>query len=109
MAGHESLFLDYFAPTPIYPPALVRRRFQIKRSFFLCIQSKVEAHDSYFVLKINSANKLGLSSLQKITVAPRMLAYGVLGDLMDEYVQIGETTALESLKNFVTAIKKITS
>ena len=81
----------------------------MKRSLFLCFQSKVEAHDSYFVQKINSANKLGLSSLQKITAAPRMLAYGVLGDLMDEYVQIGETTALESLKNFVTAIKKITS
>ncbi len=43
LAGHERLFLDYFAPTPIYPPALVRRRFQMKRSFFLCIQSKVEA------------------------------------------------------------------
>ena len=81
----------------------------MKRSIFLHIQSKVEAHDSYFVQKRNSAKKLGLSSLQKITVALRMLAYGVSDDFIDEYVQIGETTALESLKNFVTVIKKITS
>ena len=33
-----------------------------------------------------------------------MLAYGVSGDLIDEYVQIRETTALESLKKFVTAV-----
>ena len=104
LAGHERLFLDYFAPTPIYPPVLFRRRFQMKCSLFLNIQSKVEAHDSYFVQKRNSANKLGLSSLQKIIVALRMLAYGVSGDLMDEYVWIGETTTLESLKKFVTVI-----
>ncbi|XP_075645877.1 uncharacterized protein LOC142617071 [Castanea sativa] len=104
LAGHERLFLDYFAPTPVYPPALFRRRFRMKRSLFLRIQSKVEAHDSYFVQKRNSANKLGLSSLQKITAALRMLAYGVSGDLLDEYVRIGETIALESLKKFVTAI-----
>ncbi|XP_023901055.2 uncharacterized protein LOC112012916 [Quercus suber] len=55
-------------------------------------------------LKRNSVNKLGLSSLQKITAALRMLAYGVTGDFIDEYVRIGESTALESLKKFVTAV-----
>ena len=104
LVGHERLFLDYFIPTPIYPPALFRRRFQIKRSLFLCIQSKVEAYDSYFVQKRNSANKLDLSSLQKITAILRMLAYGVSGDLIDEYVRIGETTALEILKKFITTV-----
>ena len=49
LAGHERFFLDYFAPTPIYLPVLFCRRFRMKRSFFLLIQSKVEAHDSYFV------------------------------------------------------------
>ena len=76
----------------------------MKRSLFLRIQSKVEAPDSYFVQKRNSAKKLGLSSFQKITAALRMLANGVSGDFIDEYVQIGETTALESLKKFVTAV-----
>ena len=105
LAGHERLFLDSFAPAPIYPPALFHRRFRMKRSLFLRIQSKVEAHDSYFVpKKKNSAKKLGLSSLQMITAVLRMLVYGVSGDLIDEYVRIGETTAFESLKKFVTAV-----
>ena len=51
LAGHERLFLDYFAPIPIYQPALFPRRFQMKRSLFLRIQSKVATHDSYFVQK----------------------------------------------------------
>ena len=38
-----------------------------------------------------------------------MLAYGVLGDLIDEYVRIGETTTLESLKKFVTAVINVFS
>ena len=32
-----------------------------------------------------------------------MIAYGVTSDSMDEYVRIGETIAMESLKKFVTA------
>ena len=32
-----------------------------------------------------------------------MLVYGISGDFMDEYVRIGETIAMESLKKFVTA------
>ena len=51
LTNQERLFLDYFTPTPIYLPALFRRRFRMKRSLFLRIQSKVEAHDSYFVKK----------------------------------------------------------
>ena len=103
LVGHERLFLDYFSLISIYPPTLFRRRFRMKRSLFLRIQSKIEAHDSYFVQKRNSVKKLGLSSLQKIIVALRMLTYGVSSNLIDKYVQIGETTVLESLKKFVTA------
>ncbi|XP_050259048.1 uncharacterized protein LOC126704052 [Quercus robur] len=39
-----------------------------------------------------------------ITATLRMLAYGVSDDLIDKYVRIGETTALESLKKFVTTV-----
>ena len=39
-----------------------------------------------------------------ITAVLRMLVYGVSGDLIDEYVWIGETIALESLKKFGSAV-----
>ncbi|XP_075675085.1 uncharacterized protein LOC142644334 [Castanea sativa] len=104
LVGNERLFLDYFAPTPIFPPTLLRRRFWMRHSLFLHIQSKVEVRNSYFVQKKDSGNRLGLSSLQKITATHRLLAYGVSGDFMDEYVWIGETIALQSLKIFVTTV-----
>ncbi|RWR93167.1 putative nuclease HARBI1 [Cinnamomum micranthum f. kanehirae] len=47
---------------------------------------------------------LGLSALQKVTAAVRMLAYGVAADAVDDYVRIAESTSIESLKKFVQAI-----
>ena len=44
-----------------------------------------------------------------MTVVVRMLAYGVAIDLMDEYVQIGESIAMESLKKFVATVVDIFS
>ncbi|XP_075670194.1 uncharacterized protein LOC142639957 [Castanea sativa] len=109
LKGHERLYLDCFADSPIYPEKVFRRKFQMSRYLFLNIISKVETHDPYFVQKRNCGKKLGLSSFQKITAALKMLAYGVTGDFMDEYVRIGETTVLQSLEKFVTTMVDIFS
>uniref|UniRef100_A0A2N9HR95 Uncharacterized protein n=1 Tax=Fagus sylvatica TaxID=28930 RepID=A0A2N9HR95_FAGSY len=81
----------------------------MRRSLFLRIQSAVEGHDDYFIQKRDNAQRLGLSSLQKITAALRMLAYEVTADFMDKYVRIGESTAMESLKKFVKMVVSIFS
>ncbi|XP_028112219.1 uncharacterized protein LOC114310447 [Camellia sinensis] len=109
LQGHQRLFLDYFADPPIYPSNVFRKRFQMKRSLFLCIQSAIEVHESNFVQKRNSAGVLGLSSLQKMTAALRMLAYGVAADFMDEFLRIEESTAMNSLFYFVKAVVEIYS
>ena len=44
-----------------------------------------------------------------MTATIRMLVYGVTVDFMDEYVRIGETTAIDSLKKFVVAVIDIFS
>ena len=36
-----------------------------------------------------------------------MLAYGTAADFVDEYIRIGESTAIESLKRFVKAIVEV--
>ena len=45
-----------------------------------------------------------MSSLQKITAAYRILVYGTPTDSVDEYIRIGESTAIESLRRFVKAV-----
>ncbi|XP_042962366.1 uncharacterized protein LOC122296628 [Carya illinoinensis] len=109
LQAHQNLFCDYFADPPIYPHKYFRRRFRMSRPLFLRIQTAVEAHEPYFVQRRDSSRRLGFSSLQKITAALRMLAYGVAADFMDEYLKIGETIALRSLKMFVKAVVSIFS
>ena len=94
LASHERLYLGYFANSLVYPKKVFQRRFQMNHFLFLNIISKVEVPDPYFVQKRNGGKKLGLSSFQKITAALRMLAHRVMGDFMDEYVRIEETTVL---------------
>ncbi|KAF5454990.1 hypothetical protein F2P56_024610 [Juglans regia] len=101
---HEQLFRDYFAEPPVYPSNLFRRRFRMSRPLFLRILNEVEAYKPYFIQKRDNVGRLGLSSMQKITTAIRMLTYGVTADFMDEYIRIGESTAMESLKKFVKTI-----
>jgi len=74
------------------------------RDLFLRIMDAVESHDDYFMQKRSAANVPGLSCFQKVTATFRMLTYGVPADGTDEYVRIGESTAIESLHRFVAAV-----
>jgi hypothetical protein len=105
--GAQLLFRDYFAENPIFPEKYFRRRFRMSSRLFKRIVKAVEEHGNYFVQRENAAGLRGFSSLQKITAALRQLAYGVPADYVDEYVRIGESTALESLRKFVRAICEV--
>ncbi|KAH7514190.1 hypothetical protein FEM48_Zijuj11G0062300 [Ziziphus jujuba var. spinosa] len=67
----------------------------------------IESEDPYFVQKRDAAGIFGLSSLQKITAAMRMLVYRVTSNFIDEYVRIDKSTTIESLKRFVKVIISI--
>ena len=107
--GNERIYHDYFSEIPVYPPHLFRRRFRMNRPLFFRIQSAVEAYDPYIVQKRDAAGVVGLSSIQKITATLRMLTYEVPTDSVDDYIRIGESTAIESLKRFVKAVVAIFS
>ncbi|XP_039827539.1 uncharacterized protein LOC120689306 [Panicum virgatum] len=61
----------------------------------------------YFRLRQDAFGKVGLSPLQKCTAAIRMLAYGTPADLMDETFGVAESTAMESMINFVQGVRYI--
>ena len=72
----------------------------MSRTLYLCIVQAVEQHDNYFEQKRDRVGRLELSSLQNITAAFFMLSYGVPADFMDQYIRIGESTIIESLRRF---------
>ncbi|XP_052185255.1 uncharacterized protein LOC127796890 [Diospyros lotus] len=71
---------------------------------FLRIANEVEQHDLYFIQTTDAIGVLGLSSLQKITTTYRILAYRTPTDSVDEYIRIGESTVIHSLRSFLKAV-----
>ncbi|XP_019172667.1 PREDICTED: uncharacterized protein LOC109168067 [Ipomoea nil] len=69
----------------------------MSRNLFLRIANAVKGHDNYFVQRKDRIGRLRLSTLQKVTAAFRILAYGIPADAADEYIQIGESTAREKV------------
>ena len=61
-------------------------------------------------MKFNSFDKrkmvlgLGLYTLQKYTIAIRVLAYGIAADTVDEYLRLDTTTTRSCLEKFVEGI-----
>ncbi|XP_074352941.1 uncharacterized protein LOC141692102 [Apium graveolens] len=64
----------------------------------------VSNSDTYFQQRIDAVGRKGLSPLQKCTATMRMLAYGVSADVVDDYVRIGESIAVECWKKIVYTI-----
>ncbi|XP_042400159.1 uncharacterized protein LOC121989924 [Zingiber officinale] len=106
-AADRNLFNDYFTENALYNDAMFRRRFRMGRNLFMRICDAVTNHDNYFIQRRDGLGRLGLPSLQKITAAFRILAYGVPADATDEYIKIGESTAIESVKRFCRAIVEV--
>ncbi|XP_062183173.1 uncharacterized protein LOC133887244 [Phragmites australis] len=107
MEGHNRLYNDYFADSSVYPDYIFCRRFRMKRDLYCKIVKEVEDHDPWFQQRRNAAGELGLSSLQKVTAALRMLAYDALADSLDECLRLGESTIIESMRRFVRAIVEV--
>jgi len=58
----------------------------MSRCLFLRITNVVEAHNPYFKQRTNALGIFDLSCLQKVTATHKILVYGILADLTDEYL-----------------------
>ena len=61
-------------------------------------------YDDYFKCKYDALGKVSFSSYQKCVATGRMLAYGVPGDLVGEYIRMSESTCHESLYRLCKAM-----
>lgn len=83
------------------------RNFKMNRTLFNRIQAGVVKYDNYFEQKYDAARRLGFSSMQKISAAIRLLAFGLPVNLAGENLKMGESTTIESLHRFCSAIIEV--
>ncbi|XP_039778578.1 protein ALP1-like [Panicum virgatum] len=95
--GHDRIWAHYFTPNPV---------FRMARHVFNRIVDAVKLVDKEFVQRHDCTGLMGLSSLQKCVASIRILAYGLPADAVDEYIQIGDSTALKAMRHFCRAIIK---
>ncbi|XP_062205643.1 uncharacterized protein LOC133907585 [Phragmites australis] len=95
--GAARLYNDYFADNPVYGDVLFRRRFRMSRRLFLHIAAAVEEHDTWFRQRRDATGKLGLSPLQKMTAAIRLIdgtappvSYSINGNRYDMGYYLGD-------------------
>ena len=102
--GAERIFRDYFSESPTYSAASFERRYRVPMCVFRRVHNAVVEADPYFKQRPDATGRMGKSSLQKMTAAIRMLAYGASADSLDEYCRLSSTVALESMKRFANAV-----
>lgn len=69
-------------------------------NLFFRIVEGVKGGNAFFMQRRNRAGRIGLSSLQKITIAIRLLAYRTSSDSFDECLRFATTMARERLNCF---------
>ncbi|WZZ77775.1 putative nuclease HARBI1 [Brassica napus] len=79
----------------------------MNKPLFMRIVDRLSAEIPYFQQRRDATGRFGHSPLQKATAAIRMMAYGSPADAVDEYLRLGETTALLCLEHFVQGIINI--
>ncbi|KAL4570804.1 hypothetical protein LXL04_026467 [Taraxacum kok-saghyz] len=104
VGAHNRLVEHYFAPNCVYPPSVFRRHFRMRKPLFLRILNDVTANSQFMQQRSDATGSQGFSELQKCAIAIRQLAYGSVSDSWDEYFQMSERIALESLDEFCSCI-----
>jgi hypothetical protein len=59
----------------------------MSRLLFMTILERVRGYNSYITCRTDATGKLGFTSYKNYSQAIRMLAYGIVGDFVDEYLQ----------------------
>ncbi|GJV51397.1 ALP1-like protein [Tanacetum coccineum] len=99
--------MAYFSEHPQYDEPTFRERFRMSRRLFTKIVREVTDASPFFQQTNDCTRKVGISALMKCTFAIRQMAYGAVPDSLDEYLQMGGTTARDSLRIFCKVIMNL--
>ncbi|GJT95883.1 ALP1-like protein [Tanacetum coccineum] len=90
--------MAYFSEHPQYDEAIFRDNFRMSRRLFTKIVQEVTDTSPFLQQRDDCTGQLDISSLMKCNFAIHQLAYGSVPYSLDEYLQIGATTACKSLQ-----------
>ena len=105
--AEERIKRQYFVKGSTYDEKLFRRRFRMKKRLFMRIFEGVQKEDAYFETKTDGLGKRGISGLVKAVAAMKMLAYGVPADMLDDALEMSETSIDKSLERFCKAVIEV--
>ena len=122
---------QYFGPNPTNPESYFRRRLRMNKALFNRVFQGVVHADNYFTTRHDAVfddaslvlavtdirchltdliclqtGKLGISVIAKVFAALKMLDYGCSADSLDDNLEMGESTILESVLRFCSAVNK---
>lgn len=106
-AAHDRLYNDYFADDCVYDQESFKRRFRISRHLFQRICSALESRYPFFQQRSDARGRMGFTALPKCTAALRLMAYGTTSDSVDEYLQMSERTARDSMYHFARGVIEV--
>ncbi|GJS41885.1 ALP1-like protein [Tanacetum coccineum] len=105
--AHDRLIMAYFSEHPQYDQAIFRDRFRMSRRLFTKIVREVIDVSHFFQQRDDCTGKAGISSIMKCTSVIRQITYGAIPGSLDEYLQMGATTARDSLRIFCKVIMNL--
>lgn len=97
--AYQRLLNDYFVQNAKHSFSSFERRFSMRRSI---LDHSLVAVDLYGIFKLrkDATRKQSIRPLQRVVASLRMLAYGVVADAIDEYLQMSEDSVLKSFTAF---------
>jgi hypothetical protein len=103
------LFNNFWGATPVYNAMHFRKFFKFPIGLFNNIVERIVLRDSYFIQRIDACGRIGLSTLQKVCSAFRLLTSGVSSMKFDDKYRMAASTSLECFKRFCEAVIAIYS
>ncbi|GJV99061.1 ALP1-like protein [Tanacetum coccineum] len=99
--------MAYFSEHPQYDETTFRDHFRMSRRVFTKIVQEVTDTSPFLQQRDDCTGQLGISSLMKCNSAIHQLAYGSVPYSLDEYLQMGATTACKSIQIFCNVIMNL--
>ncbi|GKA63747.1 ALP1-like protein [Tanacetum coccineum] len=99
-SAHDHLLIVYFSKHPQYEEATFRERFRMSQRLFTKIVREVTDASHFFQERYDCRGQRSIPALalMKCTSIILCLAYGCVPDSLDEYLQMGATTARKFCK-----------